>query len=192
MKKVIPGMLIACTLLMSQVSCIGSFGLTNKILEWNRNVSEKFVNELIFFVLAWFPVYSICIFIDAVILNSIEFWTGSNPVAMNEGDVEQQMVKGKDGNDYLITATQNKFEIKDMETEEIAELMFNPAALSWTATEGGETMTIIEGLKDESGKLTEEIVINTPNGQIQYDLNDNNLAGLQEKMINQSSMFAKN
>ncbi len=192
MKKVIPGMLIACTLLMSQVSCIGSFGLTNKILEWNRNVSEKFVNELIFFVLAWFPVYSICIFIDAVILNSIEFWTGSNPVAMNEGDVEQQMVKGKDGKDYLITATQNKFEIKDMETEEIAELMFNPAALSWTATEGGETMTIIEGLKDESGKLTEEIVINTPNGQIQYDLNDNNLAGLQEKMINQSSMFAKN
>ena len=26
-------------------SCIGSFGLTNKLFSWNRSVGEKWVNE---------------------------------------------------------------------------------------------------------------------------------------------------
>ena len=185
MKKIISGVLIGSTLLMSQVSCVGSYGLFNKILDWNNNVSNKFVNELIYLLFMILPVYSIAMFIDAIIINTIEFWTGSNPLAMNEGDVEQQLVTGKDGKDYLITATKNKFEIKDLETEEIGELIYNPTAMSWTATENGNSTTIIEGLTDESGKLTGEISVNVPNQTAMvYDLNTTDMAAVKADFEN--------
>ena len=33
---------------MMFTSCIGSFSLTNKLLDWNKSVSSKFVNEIVF------------------------------------------------------------------------------------------------------------------------------------------------
>ena len=62
-------------------SCIGSFGLTNKLLDWNRNIDSKFVNELVFVAFWIVPVYEISALADILVLNSIEFWSGNNPVA---------------------------------------------------------------------------------------------------------------
>lgn len=67
-------------------SCIGSFGLTNKLLSWNKSVGlgsmgSKFASEAVFFLFWVLPVYEVSIFLDAIIINSIEFWSGSNPVA---------------------------------------------------------------------------------------------------------------
>lgn len=39
-------------------SCIGSFGLTNKLLDWNKGLSNKFVNELVFILIS--PAYAVC------------------------------------------------------------------------------------------------------------------------------------
>lgn len=193
MKKVISGVLIAGTLIMSQASCIGSFSLFTKVKDWNESVSSKWVNELIFLVLWILPVYEVVFFLDVILLNSIEFWTGSNPIAMNEGDVEQQLVDGKDGKSYLITATKNQFEVKDVATGEVGLLKFDPENLTWTATENGVSTTIMEGLKDEQGRLTEEVVFHVPNGDdVVYNLNDNNLAGLTQSLQTSNTVFAKN
>ena len=62
-------------------SCIGSFGLTNKLLSWNKSLGNKFANEAVFFLFWIFPAYEVSLFLDTIILNSIEFWSGSNPVA---------------------------------------------------------------------------------------------------------------
>lgn len=63
--------------------CFGSFNLTRKLYGWNKGVSnEKFVRELVFLGLNVVPVYSIAGLIDVVVTNSIEFWTGTNPVEM--------------------------------------------------------------------------------------------------------------
>ena len=40
-------------------SCIGSFALTNKLLSWNKQVGNKFVNELVFFAFWIIPVYEV-------------------------------------------------------------------------------------------------------------------------------------
>lgn len=48
---------------------------------------------IIFLVFCAIRVYSFAVFVDAVILNLIEFWTGSNPISMNEGDIEIQYKK---------------------------------------------------------------------------------------------------
>ncbi len=60
--------------------CYGPFNLTRKVHQWNGQVGDKWANEIVFLVLAWLPVYSISTLADAIVFNSIEFWTGNNPV----------------------------------------------------------------------------------------------------------------
>ena len=62
-------------------SCIGSFRLTNKLLAWNQTIDSKFVNELVFIAFCIVPVYPISAMADLIVINSIEFWSGENPVA---------------------------------------------------------------------------------------------------------------
>jgi hypothetical protein len=70
--------------LLGTSGCFGSFNVTRKLWGWNKSVSdEKFVRELVFLGLNVVPVYSIAGFIDVVVTNSIEFWTGKNPVNMS-------------------------------------------------------------------------------------------------------------
>ena len=83
---------LACSLSLS--SCIGSFALTNKVLDWNRSVGSKFVNELVFVAFWILPVYEITGIADILVINTIEFWSGDNPVAKNE-------TKVIDGKDYV-------------------------------------------------------------------------------------------
>ena len=40
-------------------SCVGSFGLFNRISSWNQSVGNKFVNELVFLALNIVPVYGV-------------------------------------------------------------------------------------------------------------------------------------
>lgn len=99
-------LLVAGCILMS--SCIGSFGLFNKVLDWNKTATNnKFLNELIFLVIS--PVYSICGLADVVVLNTIEFWSGSNPLASNVGKTTQ--VLGSDGRYYAVKTLKNGYEV---------------------------------------------------------------------------------
>ena len=70
---------------MTLSSCIGSFGLTNKVLDWNKSLSScKFLNELVFLLIS--PAYAVCGVADLFILNTIEFWSGSKVMAKVGGD----------------------------------------------------------------------------------------------------------
>jgi len=101
---------------LSQTGCIGSFKLTNGLYDWNKGLNGKAVQELVFLAFVIVPVYGVTLFVDAVVLNTIEFWGGSNPVSMNEGDEEIQIVE-KDGINYQITATKNKFHVEQLTGE---------------------------------------------------------------------------
>ena len=91
-------------------SCIGSFGLFNKVHDWNKDATgNKFLNELIFIVIS--PAYVLCGTADLLVLNTIEFWSGSNPLAENVGKTESIM--GSDGKLYAVTTLKDGYEIKD-------------------------------------------------------------------------------
>lgn len=70
---------LVAVLMISSVGCYGSFELTKKVYKWNGTFGDKWVNEIGFLVLTIVPVYSIAAAIDVIILNSLEFWTGTNP-----------------------------------------------------------------------------------------------------------------
>ena len=119
--------------------CMGSFKLTGSLYNWNKSVTgNKFLNNLLFWVFGGLFVYSATLAIDLVILNLVEFWSGSNPMAMKAGEKEQQIVKGKDGNKYEITATQNRFDIVALNnTNNKTSLIYTPLNHTWNMEKNG-------------------------------------------------------
>lgn len=85
MKRMIALVLVAAML----TGCTGSFLLTRKVYEFHRGMDDKWMDELAFLVVAFLPVYSIAMLGDAIVFNTIEFWTDTNPVeARAEGDIK--------------------------------------------------------------------------------------------------------
>ena len=76
--------LMTAALALAGSSCYGQFALTKKLHAWNGSFGNKFLSTLLFWVFVLLPVYEVTLLVDAWILNLIEFWTGSNPLAMNE------------------------------------------------------------------------------------------------------------
>jgi hypothetical protein len=73
---------------LTGASCLGSFSLTSGLADWNRKATdEKWFNEFIFLGMVIIPVYGFAILVDAILLNSIEFWSGNNPVENSSKDV---------------------------------------------------------------------------------------------------------
>lgn len=77
MKKFIPALLIASILL---TGCTGPFQLTKNLHKWQTSNDEKWVDEAVFLCCVILPVYGLCTLGDALIFNSIEFWSGENPI----------------------------------------------------------------------------------------------------------------
>ncbi|HLL03317.1 MAG TPA: DUF3332 domain-containing protein [Myxococcaceae bacterium] len=76
--------LVALSLQMT--GCFGKFSLTRAMWDFNKNISgNKFVQWVVFLVMVIVPVYGVGALVDALVINSIEFWTGNNPVGSAEG-----------------------------------------------------------------------------------------------------------
>ena len=125
--------LVAGSLMFS--SCfVGSYGLFNSYAKWQTNMtSNKFVNAIVGFIIGPF-VGGICTFVDILVLNTIEFWSGSNPVASNIGTTKQVM--GQDGRYYAVTTLKNGYEVK-APTGEITYFIHDDANDSWSVEQNG-------------------------------------------------------
>lgn len=87
-------------MLLGLAGCMGSFALTKKLYAFNDTVTDsKVINNVIFWGLTILPIYEFAILGDAVILNTIEFWTGSNLLADAgaDSDVRVAVVENDDG-----------------------------------------------------------------------------------------------
>ena len=150
-KTLIAVLLLSSSLLCS--SCIGSFKLWNNLKEWNDGLGNKYVNELIFIALNVIPVYWVAGVADLVVFNSIEFWTGSNPVASNE----IKEVKGENGN-YLVATNENGYTITNKEDNQSLDLVYNQENRTWNAVTETESFELVR--MNEDGTAT----INMQNG----------------------------
>jgi len=88
-KKFVCTMVLAAFTCVSLSGCYGSNQLFNKVHKWNGTLGDRFIESVVHLVFWIIPVYGIALFADVVVLNVIEFWTGSNPLAM--GDTFEQM-----------------------------------------------------------------------------------------------------
>ncbi|MCK4695667.1 MAG: DUF3332 family protein [Candidatus Cloacimonetes bacterium] len=134
--KIIFLVLIISILSLGLTGCFGKFQLTRNLYTWNSQIGGKWVNTLVMWILFIIPVYEIAGFVDFAILNVIEFWTGDNPVTMGPDEKETQLVK-LDDMEYEITATKNRFDIKEISNGGIIKsisLIYDEDTKSWFVT----------------------------------------------------------
>lgn len=120
MKKSLIALSLAAA--FSLTACYGSYSLSQKLYKWNGTLGDKWLNSCVHFILWVIPVYEICIgLVDGLVLNTVEFWTGSNPVASNDTYFEKDAqgnqvsaIKNEDGSlaVQIIDAQGHKADLK--------------------------------------------------------------------------------
>lgn len=149
MKKhpVMVGLVLAVAALIPLQSCIGSFALTNKVITWNKQVGSKFINELVFFAFWILPVYEVTSVADLLVLNSIEFWSGNNPVEANVRVVET------DHGNYYIACDGEGYDITSPDGK-VIRLSFDDEDSTWSVVTGeGEVVPFMTMVDDYHVKM---------------------------------------
>lgn len=127
--------LLATSLLFT--SCIGSFSLTNKVMTWNNQVGNKFVNELVFFAFWILPVYEVTGLADLLVLNSIEFWSGSNPLEAGVKVIDTEQGR------YLVECDGKGYTVTEQLTGQSMRLDFEDEEKSWYVDYNGESYKLL-------------------------------------------------
>ena len=124
MRKTVVSLLIIA-MVSQTAACFGGFELSRSIWGWNKTVSgNKVVQWLVFLGLTIIPVYEIGVLIDVFILNSLEFWTGSNPMAQ-KGEPVNRTVVLEDGTILNYTrSSQDQMTVEVISATGVRELRF--------------------------------------------------------------------
>lgn len=91
-------------------ACYGPFNLTRTLHKWNGQVGKageveaKWMQELVFFPLAFLQIYTFAALGDAIVFNSIQFWTGDNPIKLTDGGEDGRTKVARVG-DVTVTMT---------------------------------------------------------------------------------------
>ncbi|MGD9930827.1 MAG: DUF3332 domain-containing protein [Mangrovibacterium sp.] len=145
-------------------SCIGSFKLTRTVYDWNNSIGDKFVNELVFLACIIVPVYGVATFVDAVVLNSIEFWSGENPMTLKEGEKHQKLVE-IDGKTYQLTSEKFKMTVEELGVADSkTEMVFRESDNSWYLKKGKKFQKLVE-VEIQDGQVISYHVVN-PDGSM--------------------------
>jgi hypothetical protein len=90
-RKLVVAGVLAC-FMAATTACYGPFNLTKNVYHWNSGIkgsgeiSDKWMKEFVFFGMIVVPVYMFSALLDGFIFNSIQFWSGDNPVKAAEWD----------------------------------------------------------------------------------------------------------
>lgn len=145
-------LVLSCSVLFS--SCIGSFSLWNKLLAWNHTVGDKFINELVFVAFHIVPIYPLAGLADILVLNSIEFWSGENPVT-DVGKVEK--IEGQYGI-YTVETQEDGYHIEKEGTDETVDFRFNKEEKTWSVESDGVSTPILKIIDQD------EVLMYLPDG----------------------------
>jgi hypothetical protein len=87
---------------VATTACFGKFQLTRKVYRVNQDIDpDKWIRWFAFIVLTVVPIYGLALVIDLLFANSVEFWTGANPIQADAGT--RKIVQGPNGE--LMTLT---------------------------------------------------------------------------------------
>lgn len=136
-------------------SCIGQFALTNKVMDWNKQVGSKFVNELVFFAFWVLPVYEVTAIADLLVINSIEFWSGNNPLTAST-----KVIDSENGR-YLVDCDGRGYTITCERTNEQIRLDFDEAEQTWSINVDDQEYPFMTFVDDNHVKMI------TPQGDFQ-------------------------
>lgn len=142
MKKVFLSVALAALICSSMTSCMGKFALTRNLYAWNDQVSNKFVNEIVFVAFWILPVYEVCGLADLLVLNTIEFWSGDNPMTASTKTIDT------DHGRYLVKCDGKGYDITLESTGESFRLDFAQESKTWSVQTNGKEFPLITFVDD--------------------------------------------
>ncbi|MDE5872092.1 MAG: DUF3332 domain-containing protein, partial [Muribaculaceae bacterium] len=142
MKKVFLTAALAALFCSSLTSCMGKFALTRNLYAWNEQVSNKFVNEVLFVAFWILPVYEVCGIADLLVLNTIEFWSGDNPLTASTKVVDT------DHGRYMVSCDGKGYDITLESTGETYRLDFSQESKTWSFLQDGKEYLLLTFIDD--------------------------------------------
>lgn len=175
MKKAIL-LLVVAGFGLAQAGCYGSFTMTKKLHTWNGGVGDKFVNALVFVGLNIVPVYELAILADGLVLNTLEFWTGDNPMAMKAGEEDSKLLATGD-KVYQVTAKNNRFEAVQLEGPNKGEkvvFQFDETQQQWKLIAGNESHLLLEIISESDVQAEKQNMVKVFQPDGSYEVHDFN------------------
>ena len=142
MKKIIISAAIVALMCSSLTSCMGQFALTKNLYAWNEQISNKFVNELVFVAFWILPVYEVCALADVLVINSIEFWSGDNPMTASTKYIDT------DHGRYLVKCDGKGYDVTLQSTGVSYRLDFAPESQTWSLQYEGKEYPLMTFIDD--------------------------------------------
>lgn len=131
MKNRLLKLMVIVVIAASLQGCYGKFALTRKVYTMNGQVGDKFLRSGLTWVFLIVPVYGIAGLADFVVFNTIEFWSGKNPVA--EGEKDFRYVDGADR--YEIHALKRGEDVKYTITHYNFDSYVDSLQVDWNQTQ---------------------------------------------------------
>lgn len=145
MKRIVSLLLIAAVAGTSLQGCYGKMALTRKVYQVNGEVKDKYLRSLVSWVFIIVPVYGISALADFVLFNTIEFWSGKNPVAQ----ADKEFTYAENGERYRIKAHKNGETVSYVIDHYRQERHVDTLSINWD-TKGGSSSAILS----EAGRAT--------------------------------------
>ena len=124
--------------------CYGSFALTQKLYKWNGKQGDKWINSIIMVAFTIVPIYPVVGFVDLVGFNTVEFWSGNNPVTMGPTERDSKLVS-VNGKNFMVTATRNRIDLVPIEKGiQPVTVVFDPEQKAWFVVSQGTRLKIAE------------------------------------------------
>ncbi|MDR0755252.1 MAG: DUF3332 domain-containing protein [Prevotellaceae bacterium] len=166
-----------CFVVFVMSSCIGSFKLTNQLLDWNKDVGSKFANEVVFLAFHIIPIYEVCYLADFLVLNSVEFWENGEALSLKNGDTKEIE---HNGIHYTITKKRNSLRIEQTDNQNVyAELSYDRIKKSWRIKNDNYDQEILRFLDDN------RIEVYFPDNKKQtFDINEKGVEELHKIVSN--------
>lgn len=178
MKKLFLSASLAAFLCSSMTSCMGKFALTRNLYAWNDQVSNKFVNEIVFVAFWILPVYEVCGLADLLVLNTIEFWSGDNPMTASTKTIDS------DHGRYLVECDGKGYNVTLESTGEKFRLDFAQDTQTWSLETSGKEYPLMTFIDDT------HVSVPLPDGSWQtIELSQDGLMAY--RLMTSSTMFAR-
>lgn len=97
--------------------CFGGFALTKKLYNFNASVTNKWLRWLVFLLFYCFFVYGFVAVIDALVLNTIEFWSGKPAISATktvEDGENKAVVKSESPDKVVIELRRGKAKVSQL------------------------------------------------------------------------------
>lgn len=141
MKRVTAAILAMVMGMVSLQGCYGKMALTRKVYQVNGQVGDKFLRSLVTWVFIIVPVYGISALVDFVVFNTIEFWSGHNPVASGEKD----FMYSENGETFKVHASKSGDIVRYTMNHYRGDTYLDTMTIDWNVKNGTSVAFLKEG-----------------------------------------------